>query len=223
MSSESNSNDKAVQDDIVAEESNDVVAAEQLLSNALGGWTGILDSGLPTAIFLLVFTVNGQVLQPALIAAVVTALVLAVIRVIRKKSLQQVISGLIGVAIAAWFSSRTGEAEDFFLPGILTNIAYGVGLLISVIVRHPLIGYLVGGLTGDLTSWRSNPADLRFYRLVTLWWVGMFGFRVAVQLPLYLAGAVELLGTAKLVMGWPLYLAVAFVTYRAVTARRARA
>lgn len=196
----------------------DVAAAEQLLSNALGGWRGVIDSGLPTAVFLIAWTVADNVLKTAVTAAGIAAGILVVVRLLRRQSLQQVLSGLLGVGIAIWFTSRTGKAEDFFLPGILTNAAYATGIALSILFRHPAIGYVVGALKGDLTGWRKAPEKLRLYTLISWWWVGLFSLRLAVQLPLYLAGNLEWLGTAKLALGWPLYLAVVWVTYRAVTA-----
>ena len=100
------------------EVSEDVVASEKLLENAIGGWHGILDSALPTLLFVLTYTVRGQNLREALWVAGASAVILAVVRLIQRKSLQQVVSGLIGVAFAAWLSNRSGKAEDFFLPEI---------------------------------------------------------------------------------------------------------
>jgi hypothetical protein len=40
---------------------------------------------------------------------------------------------------------------------------------------------------------------------VTWIWVGVFGLRLAVQLPMYIAGAVVALGVAKVAMGLPLF------------------
>ena len=54
----------------------------------------------------------------------------------------------------------------------------------------------------------------------------MFAARLAVQMPLYFAEQPQLLGTAKLVMGLPLYAATLWVTWllvRAVYARGAAA
>jgi hypothetical protein len=198
------------------EEPNDVVASEKLLANALGGAKGLVDSSLPTVAFIMLFTVVKVELMQAVYAALATAGVLAVIRLLQKNSLQQVLSGLIGIAIAAWFVSRTGRAEDYFLPGLLTNLAYGVGILLSILLRFPAVGFVVGALTGDVLGWRKDPAKIRLYSLISWWWVGMFTLRLLVQVPLYLSGSLELLATARLVMGWPLYLAVAYVTYRAI-------
>lgn len=201
------------------EESNDVVASEKLLANALGGAKGLIDSSLPTVAFVVLYTMLKVELMTAVYVALATAGVLALLRLIQKHSLQQVLSGLIGVAIAAWFVSRTGRAEDYFLPGLFTNLAYGVGVLLSILLRIPAVGFVVGALTGDLLGWRKDPAKIRLYSLVSWWWVGMFALRLLVQVPLYLAGSIELLATARLIMGWPLYLAVAFVTYRAIKAQ----
>ncbi|MFZ9693233.1 MAG: DUF3159 domain-containing protein [Candidatus Nanopelagicales bacterium] len=202
-----------------ADEPNDVVASEKLLANALGGAKGLIDSSLPTVAFIVLFTIVKVELMSAVYVALGTATVLAVIRLVQKHSLQQVVSGLIGVAIAAWFVSRSGRAEDYFLPGLLTNLAYGIGILLSILIRFPAVGFVVGALTGDVLGWRKDPAKIRLYSLVSWWWVGMFSLRLLVQVPLYLVGSLELLATARLIMGWPLYLAVAFVTYRAIKAQ----
>ena len=202
-------------------EENEVVAAEALLAKTLGGWRGLIDSSLPTVVFLLVFTFGGKQLNNAVIAAAAVAVLLAVVRAMTKQSLQQIVTGVVGVAFAAWFSSRTGKAEDFFLPGLFTNLAYATGIFLSIMIRYPVVGIVIGGLQGDFLGWREDPKKLRLYRMLSWWWVGMFLFRLAVQVPLYLAQQVELLGTVKLIMGWPLYLAVVWVTYRAVKTQSA--
>ncbi len=201
-------------------ESNDVLAAEKLLSNALGGKTGFIDSGLPTLIFLSVWTFNGNTLEPALIAAGVVGLLLAGLRLIQRKSLQQVVGGLVGVAISAYFASRSGDAKDYFLPSILKNLGYGSVILLSILFKHPIVGYIIGGLKGDLQGWRKDKSLLKFYSLITWWWVGLFAVRLLVQIPLFLSNQVQLLGTLNAtVLGFPLYLAVVWVTYRALKAR----
>jgi hypothetical protein len=206
-------------DEMARESETDLVATEKLLQQTLGGSRGLIDSALPTVAFLTTFTLTSQNLQSASIAAGAAAVGLVGLRLIQRKSLQQVFSGVIGVAIAIWFTRNTGKAEDFFLPGLLTNAAYAVGITLSIIFRNPFLGFVVGGLKGDLLGWRKNPRELKFYSLISWWWVGMFSVRLAVQLPLYFAAQLELLGTAKLIMGWPLYLAVVWITYRAVKAR----
>lgn len=186
----------------------------QALASGIGGSRGLIDSSLPTAIFLVVYLVTGSQLMPAVWAAVAGGLLVAVLRKIRGEPLQQVFAGLIGVGIAAFLAARTGKAEDFFLPGILINLAYAAGFAVSALIRRPLVGYAAGAVSGDLTSWYRDPAARRAATLATWLWAGMFTFRVMVQVPLYFAGAVGALGITKIVLGWPLFLLVAYLSYR---------
>lgn len=185
-----------------------------LLERAIGGWRGMFDSGLPALVFVAVYLLNGRVLQPALIAALGAGVVILVWRLMRRQPLTQVLAGFAGVAISAYVSSRTGEARDFFLWGLIVNVAYGSAFLISLAVRWPLMGVVVGAITGDPTGWRRDPELRRIYAAATWVWVMVFGGRILVQVPLYLAGWVGALGTAKIIMGWPLFLFGAYVTYR---------
>ena len=96
-----------------------------LLERALGGWRGMIDSALPSVVFIVVYMLDGRVLQPALIAALGTGAVILVLRLLRRQPLTQVLAGFAGVAISAYVSSRTGEARDFFLWGLIVNVASG--------------------------------------------------------------------------------------------------
>ncbi|MBN0040055.1 DUF3159 domain-containing protein [Cellulosimicrobium cellulans] len=62
-------------------------------------------------------------------------------------------------------------------------------------------------------SWRSDRALMRRYTAATWLWIGLFAARLAVQVPLYLDGDVGWLGTARLVMGIPLWALVLWLTW----------
>lgn len=201
-------------DDDGQETAEDLRAESVLLERAIGGWRGLIDSGLPTAVFVTAFIVTGQQLWPSVIAALIAGALITGWRLIRREPLQQVAAGFAGVAISAGFSAWTGRAEDFFLPGLITNIAYGTAFLVSILVRWPLLGVVLGYLTGDGTAWRRDARLRRTYAAASWIWVLLFFGRIAVQVPLYLSGAVAALGVVKIVMGWPLFLAAAYFTYR---------
>jgi hypothetical protein len=183
------------------------------LAEALGGAHGLADSSLPGLAFVVAYTVGGNELGPAIGAAVVVAIVLTVVRLVRRETLQFAFAGLVGVAIAAFIASRTGRAEDFFLPGLLLNAGYALAYAISIWVRWPLIGVLAGPLVGEGMEWRQDPERVAVYARASWVWVGVFVLRLAVQLPLYLAGAVVALGIAKAAMGVPIFIVAIWITY----------
>jgi Protein of unknown function (DUF3159) len=196
---------------------------EQLMAQAIGGWRGLIDSSVPSTVFLVVYLVDGHQLSAAVWSAVAAGVVISAWRLLRRQSLQQVLSGFIGVAFCAWLASRTGRAEDFYLPGLLLNAAYAVGLSVSCLVGHPLLGYAVGAATGDLTGWRGVPEQRRAYTLATWFFTAVFALRIAVEVPLYLAEAVGPLGVAKLALGWPAFALAAWLSYRVIRKARAEA
>ncbi|MFW6205394.1 MAG: DUF3159 domain-containing protein [Actinomycetota bacterium] len=174
-----------------------------------------LDAGLPLLLFTVVYLTGGRDLTVSLWTALASGAVLAVIRLVRRDPLQNVVAGFVGLALAAILAARSGQAEDVFLLGILTNIGYGVAYLVSILVRWPLLGLVVGFVTGQGTSWRRDPQQFRAYMLASALWVGMFALRLAVQVPLYMAGEDHLgwLATARLAMSWPLFLLVAYLSW----------
>lgn len=174
-----------------------------------------LDAGLPLALFTVVYVAAGRDLKLSLWVALGSGAVLAVVRLLRREPLQNVIAGFAGLGIAAYMANRTGQAEDVFLFGLLVNVTYGIAYLVSILVRWPLLGVLVGLATGQGMSWRADPALLRAYTKASALWVGLFAVRLAVQAPLYFAGEAQLgwLAGARLAMSWPLFLLVAYLSW----------
>jgi hypothetical protein len=194
----------------------EISADSRVLADAIGGWRGALDSAMPTAVFLLTFVVTHRDLKTSVAAALVAGLVLAITRVVRKQSLQQVVSGLVGLAVSAFIAVRTGKSENFFLLPIIQNALYAVLCLVSVIIRRPLLGYIVSALRGHDNSWRDSMETYRPFAAATWLWTLVFAGRVAITAPLYFAHQLEALGVAKLVLGWPLYALAVFITIRVV-------
>ncbi len=106
----------------------------------LGGWRGMVDATLPTVAFIAGNSVAD--LRTGVWAAIGTAVLILLFRLVRRESVQQAFSGLFGVAVAVAIAAASGEARNYFLPGIIRNAVIGVVLLGSVLVRRPLIGLL---------------------------------------------------------------------------------
>lgn len=179
---------------------------------ALGGKKGLFDSGIPALLFLVVFNLRDDVVEAALVSLALSALI-AVLRIIKREKLQHAISGIFGVLICYLLVRSTGKAEDFYLPGLFINAGYGALYLLTNLSGWPIIGVILGPLLGEDFHWRKVPERKRVYMLAGWLWVGLFLSRLAVQLPLYLAGSVNALGIARLIMGYPLFLATAWGTW----------
>ena len=180
---------------------------------ALGGKRGLIDSGLPSLLFLTVFTFTKS-LNDSLIAALVPAGIFTILRLLKRETIQHALSGLFGVAICALLSRHTGKAADFYLPGLWINIGYAAGYTVANIVGWPLLGIMLGPILGEEFHWRKVPTRKKAYIRAGWVWVVLFVSRLIVQYPLYRAGNIALLGTARLVMGTPLFAATAWITWQ---------
>ncbi len=175
------------------------------LIDEMGGPQGIADSSLPGLLFVAVYSVSGQDLQLSAIAAVALGAAIALVRLVRGESLRFAAAGFVGVAIAGFIATRTGRAEDFFLPGLLFNAGYAVAYAVSIAVGWPLMGVLIGPIIGDGMKWRQDPSRVRLFNRMSWIWVALFTTRLAVQLPFYLTGSLVALGIARTAMGLPLF------------------
>ena len=178
------------------------------LWDQMGGPMGMVDSGLPVVVFVLLNALAG--LTWGIVAALAAGVIIAMIRLIRHKPVTQAIGGLFAVGVAAFIAHRTGSARGFFLLGIWSYVLYGGLLVISILVRWPLVGLLWEGLNGRGKAWRADKRLVRRYDLATVVWVLVFALRFLVQNQLYGANQVGWLATAKLLMGYPLF-AVAII------------
>jgi hypothetical protein len=186
------------------------------LAEAVGGPLGIVETSLPAVAFVVAYVASGSDTNTAAGVAVGLALVLSVARLVRRESPRHALSGLVGIAFAAFIATRSGRAEDFFLPGLLANAAYASAFVISIAVRRPLVGLIVSQLDGEGGGWRADPERVRAFTRASWLWAGLFVLRLIVQLPLYLAGAVVALGIARTAMGLPLFALALWLTWRLV-------
>lgn len=195
----------------------------QQLSTALGGRRGMLEAAVPTILFTATWLITRE-LRLALQVSIGSALVLLAIRLVQRQTVQFVVNALLGIGIGWYFVHRSaaagGSVDDqalaYFLPGILYNSAYTAVLAFTCLIGWPLVGFMVGSVSGDLTGWRADRQVRRLCTLLT--WVLVLPclLRVLVQLPIWLAakagtidvdGAIATLGIAKIGLGWPLQLA----------------
>jgi len=192
-----------------------VEAGPNTLVDTVGGVRGMVETSLPPAAFVLAYVISDNKVGISAAVAVVIAVALSIARFARRETPQFALSGLFGIAIAAFFATKTGKAENFYLPGLLFNAGYASAFLISIVVRWPLVGVVAAQLQGD-RQWREDPERMRSYTRASWLWVALFGLRLAVQLPMYLAHAVVALGITRTAMGIPLFALGLWWTYQLV-------
>jgi hypothetical protein len=187
-----------------------VRTAEELvrsqLSDALGGRRGVVEAIVPTLGFTLTWTLTHW-LELAVGVGVAGAVVVLGVRLVQRSTIRYGLYAIAGMTFAAVLALTSGDAEDAFLPGILYNGGYFVLLAFSALVRWPVVGFLVGSVTGDPTGWHTNRQVVRL--CTTLTWLLALPclLRFLVQYPLWAAGETTWLGIAKLALGWPVQLA----------------
>lgn len=229
-----------------------LTADEFSIGDSVGGVRGVIEAMAPGLVFVVLFIATRE-LTPPLVAALSVSVLLVVARLVQRTPITQAFGGLLGVGVGVFWAARSGDPSDYFVPGFWTNGAYLAVLLVTVLVRWPVVGIVVellragfgapppgtvrAGTAGSesaaaderttdaaaaveprpdpvwSSAWRQDRALMRRYMLATWLWIGAFGARLAVQLPLYFAGEIDLLGTARLVMGIPLWALVLWATW----------
>ena len=175
------------------------------LAEALGGRRGIIESAVPTIAFTLVYITTHE-LKLALVVSIGVTVGLLIVRLIQRSTVQFVLNALFAIGIAAVFASRSGEARDVFLPGILYNAGYAAVFIFSIVIGWPIVGFMIGSITGEPTEWHGDKALVRLCSKLTWLFALPCILRVAVQYPLYAGDHIALLGTAKVILGWPLQI-----------------
>ena len=154
------------------------------LAALLGGPRGAVESMLPPVIFVVVYLATGSNLTAAVISALTIGVVLAGLRLTRREKPVRIVGALLVVVLAATVAYYTGNAAAYFWPLVLANIASALAFAFSILIRWPLLGVIVGPITGTGMKWRKDPDLLRAYAKASWLWVLLNVVRAAVQVPL---------------------------------------
>ncbi|MFG2036990.1 DUF3159 domain-containing protein [Dactylosporangium sp. NPDC048998] len=190
------------------------------MAQQLGGVRGLIESSVPITLFIVVNFLGGHYkwwsLRTSLIVAVGAALSMGIYRLARREPTRHALNGVFGIAIGAYLAWKSGDAKDVYLPGMLLTVGYVVGMLVSVLIGRPLVGWLWAvTLDGGTTRWYDNIRLRRAFVWLTVLWAVVYALKLGVQVLLYRdnsAGSDDLLGVARLALGWPPYALLAALT-----------
>lgn len=188
--------------------------------DSIGGVRGVIESVLPSLVFLVVFLVTRDLALTVKVCGALCALeVLA--RLVQRQTIAGALSGVVMMLICLYAAYKSNDARNYYLPGCIINAVWAVVLLASQAFRAPGIGLIIefvrrppaDGLRAWYRAWHGDAALLRAYTIATWVWIAMFVVRDAFQVPLYFSGNVGVLGTVTLVLGVPLFALVCWVSY----------
>ncbi|MFJ4918367.1 DUF3159 domain-containing protein [Streptomyces sp. NPDC088725] len=199
-----------------ASESQDAEAkavTEAALFEAFGGLRGMVETVLPGLLFVTIFTINKN-LHTSAIAAVAVSLVLLVVRLARRDTVKHAFSGVFGVAFGVLFAMMTGNAKDFYLPGMIYTLGLALAYLISTLAGMPLMGLILGPVFKENLSWRTrNPGRKKAYAKASWAWGLILLAKCAILFPLYWWADTTSLGWILISLKIPPFLLAVYLTW----------
>lgn len=186
---------------------------EAALFEAFGGVRGLVETTVPGLVFIAMYTVNKDI-HTAAITALVLAGVMAVFRLVRKDTVKHAFSGIFGVAFGVIFAMMTGNAKDFYLPGMLYTLGLALAYLITAMAGVPLLGLVLGPVFKENLSWRKrNPGRKKAYTKASYAWGFILLTKCAILFPLYFWGETAQFGWVTVALKIPPFLLAVYLTW----------
>lgn len=186
---------------------------EAALFEAFGGLRGLVETTLPGLLFISWYTFNKDIHSAALTALVIAAL-LGVFRLVRRDTVKHAFSGVFGVAFGVLFAMMTGNAKDFYLPGMFYTLGLAVAYIGTAAAGVPLLGLVLGPVFKENLSWRKrNPGRKKAYTKASYAWGLILLGKSAVLFPLYLWGDTTRFGWVTVALKIPPFLLAVYLTW----------
>ncbi|MFF1272403.1 DUF3159 domain-containing protein [Streptomyces marokkonensis] len=203
--------DKPTTEDTSADDARAVT--EAALFEAFGGVRGMVETVLPGLLFVSIYTVNKD-LHMSAIAALAVSLVMVVVRLARKDTVKHAFSGVFGVAFGVVFAMMTGNAKDFYLPGMLYTLGLALAYIVTAMAGVPLIGLMLGPVFRENLSWRTrNPGRKKAYTKASWAWGLILLGKSAILFPLYWWADTTQLGWVLVGLKIPPFLLAVYLTW----------
>ncbi|EKX60473.1 DUF3159 domain-containing protein [Streptomyces ipomoeae] len=186
---------------------------EAALFEAFGGLRGMVETVLPGLLFVTIYTINKD-LHSSAIAALGVSVLLVVVRLVMKDTVKHAFSGVFGVAFGVVFAMMTGNAKDFYLPGMLYTLGLALAYIITTLAGVPLIGLMLGPVFKENLSWRTrNPGRKKAYAKASWAWGLILLGKCAILFPLYWWADTTQLGWVLVALKIPPFLLAVWLTW----------
>jgi hypothetical protein len=179
------------------------------LKSVLSGKT--FDTLLPPIIYVIANAIFG--LQTAVIVALVTAVALGVLRLLRKEKWHYALGGLLAVGLAAGLALLTRNAASYFIPAIISSGLLVLAAVITNIIGKPLAAWASHLSRGWSLDWFWRKDVRPAYTEVTWMWAFFFAIRLGLQILLFQQGDAAQLAWANTLLGWPVTIVVLVISY----------
>ncbi|GAA2091689.1 DUF3159 domain-containing protein [Streptomyces albiaxialis] len=191
----------------------DQAVTEAALFEAFGGIRGLVETTVPGLVFITMFTINKNI-QAAAIAALVLAGLMTVVRLARKDTVKHAFSGIFGVGFGVVFAMMTGNAKDFYLPGMLYTLGLALAYLVTSAAGVPLLGLVLGPVFKENLSWRTrNPGRKRAYTKASYAWGLILLAKCAILFPMYFWADTAKFGWVTVALKIPPFLLAVYLTW----------
>ncbi|WP_293698342.1 DUF3159 domain-containing protein [uncultured Agrococcus sp.] len=177
------------------------------LRSLLGGGRAAIEATVPILAFVIGWMASGNDVLWASGVAVASALVVLVLGLAQRRKLRGLLLGLLLTTVAAILAVYMGDGRYFFLVRILSNCASIVIWAISIVIRWPFLGIILGAIVGTKTRWRRDPVLLRAYSRASWIWAASYAFRVVVLMAVWDRTSVEVLGVVQALTSYPVLIA----------------
>ncbi|MEU6281775.1 DUF3159 domain-containing protein [Streptomyces sp. NPDC047028] len=186
---------------------------EAALFEAFGGVRGMVETVVPGLLFVAIFTINKN-LHVSAIAALIVSLVMVAVRLVRKDTVKHAFSGVFGVAFGVVFAMITGNAKNFYLPGMLYTLGLALAYIVSAVAGVPLLGLMLGPVFKENLSWRTrNPGRKAAYTKASWAWGLILLAKSAILFPLYWWADTAQLGWVLVALKIPPFLLAVWLTW----------
>lgn len=191
----------------------DEQATKAAFFDAFGGVRGMVETTVPGLVFVLCYTITRDIQLSAILALAVTG-VMFLARLVQRGPTKHAFTGVFGVVFGAVFAMMTGDAKNFYLPGMVYTLGLGIAYVVTAASGVPLLGLVLGPVFKENLSWRTrNPGRKRAYVKASYVWGGILLAKSAITFPIYFWGDATQLGWLRVALGIPPFLVAVYFTW----------